>query len=50
MSLIANSDSFELIVSSDAVSTIAALIRRSSKVGVVGIVVHDVVDVSGISC
>ena len=51
MSLMANSDSFEFIVSSDNVSTIRLLITRSSKVGVDGFVVCDVVvDESGMTC
>ena len=48
MSLMANSDSFEFIASSDTVSTIAGLIRRSSKAAVV--VVCDVIDESGRMC
>ena len=46
----ANCDSFEFIVSSDDVSTIGLLITRSSKVGVDGCVVRDVVDESGMTC
>ena len=47
-SLMANCDSFEFIVSSDAVSIIGLLITRSSRVEVDGFVVCD--DESGMMC
>jgi hypothetical protein len=41
-SLMANSDSFEFIVSSDAMSRFAVLMRRSSMIGVVEFMIYDV--------